>query len=279
MEFEKSIVENIKARYSCRSYDSKPLDETLVKKLQDYIEEMNAQIKTRARFQYITNDTNNETPVKLGTYGMIAGANNYIVGICHNGEQNCVEFGYMFEKIILFATDMNLQTCWLGGTFNRDEFTKKCNLKDNEYIAIVSPVGIKKQKPRIFDKAVRTLVGADKRKPFSELFFDNDISTPLDENNAGEYKTPLEMVRLGPSASNKQPCRIIKSDNGYNFYLNRTKAYAKGPFDMQKNDIGIAMCHFELTAKEMGLKGQWENMENRKNIVELEYISTWVIAK
>ena len=87
------------------------------------------------------------------------------------------------------------------------------------------------------------------------------------------------MVRLGPSASNKQPWRIIKNDYGYDFYLNRTKAYAKGPFDMQKNDIGIAMCHFGLTAKEMGLKGQWDYKENQKNIVDLDYISTWVIAE
>ena len=279
MEFEKSIIENIKARYSCRSYDSKPLEEDLVAKLSAYMEEMNIQTKIRARFQYITNSANDGTPLKLGTYGMIAGATNYIIGICEKDEQNAVEFGYMFEKIILFATDMNLQTCWLGGTFNREEFTQKCNLGNKEYIAIVSPVGIKKQKPRFFDNAVRSLVGADKRKAFNEIFFENGISTPLDENKAGDYKIPLEMVRLGPSASNKQPWRIIKNDYGYDFYLNRTKAYAKGPFDMQKNDIGIAMCHFELTAKEKGLKGQWENMENQKNIVDLEYISTWALAE
>ena len=28
--------------------------------------------------------------------------------------------------------------------------------------------------------------------------------------------------------------------------------------DLQRIDMGIAMCHFELTAHELGLKGKWQ---------------------
>ena len=279
MELSKSIIEIIKTRYSCRTYDAKSLDKTVEKKLCDYIETINKKTKIKARFIYISKNVSNETPIKLGTYGMIAGATNFLVGICEKDELNCLEFGYLFEEIILFATGINLQTCWLGGTFNRNEFTQRCNLKYNEYIAIVSPVGIKKQKPRFFDNAVRSLIDANSRKPFAELFFENDLSIPINENSIGDYKTPLEMVRLAPSASNKQPWRIIKNNGGYNFYLRRTKGYAKGLYDMQKNDIGIAMCHFERTAKELSLKGEWLNIKNQNNIEDLAYIITWVIAK
>jgi nitroreductase len=279
MEFNKSIIENIKARYSCRSYEGKPLEKALEIKLRDFLDSINSQIKINARFIYMTNNTGDETPVKLGTYGMIAGATNFIIGICDKEEKDYVEFGYLFEEIILYATDLDLQTCWLGGTFNRNEFTQKCRLLDNEYIAIACPVGVKKQKPRIFDNAVRSLVGANNKKPASELFFDQDLSTPLDFSGIGDYKTVLEMVRIGPSASNKQPWRIIKSELGYNFYLARTKAYPMGLFDMQRNDIGIAMCHFELTAKELGLKGEWNNLNIKKGIDGLEYIKTWVDAE
>jgi hypothetical protein len=44
---------------------------------------------------------------------------------------------------------------------------------------------------------------------------------------------------------------------------------------MQKNDIGIAKCHFELTAKELGLKGKWAK-EDIGMVDGLEYICTWV---
>ncbi len=276
MSHKNSVIESIKKRYSCRTCDTKPLEVELVNKLQSFIDTINSKTKIKAKFICISNNASDETPVKLGTYGMISGATNYIVGICEKDEKSYVDFGYLFEEIILFATENNLQTCWLGGTFNRDEFTQKCNLTENEYIAIVSPFGIKKKSPRLFETAVRALVGANNRKPFSEIFFENDLTTPLSENSVGGYLTPLEMVRLSPSASNKQPCRVIKNQDGFNFYLKRTKNYPTGLFDMQKNDIGIAMCHFELTASKLSLKGHWENKNGLKDINDLEYINTWV---
>ncbi len=41
----KSIIENIKARYSCGSYDAKPLDAVLERRVHDYIESVNARTK------------------------------------------------------------------------------------------------------------------------------------------------------------------------------------------------------------------------------------------
>lgn len=279
MGFNKSIIEIIKSRYSCRSYDGKPLDGAAEKKLSDYMDEINLETKIKARFIYIGNRPDCGAPAKLGTYGMISGAVSYIAGICDDDEKDFAQVGYLFEKIILFATALNIQTCWLGGTFNRNDFIQTVGLNDSEYIAIVSPVGVKKPKPRFVDSAIRKVVGADNRKPFEELFFEDNLSVPLSVKRMGEYITPFETVRLAPSASNKQPWRIIKNKDGYHFYLKRTKGYPAGRFDMQKNDIGIAMCHFELTAKELKLKGGWSNTEKPTDIEGLEYISTWITGE
>ena len=65
------------------------------------------------------------------------------------------------------------------------------------------------------------------------------------------------MVRLAPSAGNKQPWRIVKESdrNVFHFYIIEvTGAYAVFP----PVDIGIAVCHWELTAEELGIKGEWE---------------------
>jgi len=77
--------------------------------------------------------------------------------------QDALEFGYLFEKIVLFATDLGLQTCWLGGTFNKGNFEQNMNLLSNEFIPIVSPVGTKKEKPRVFESAMRAVIGANKK--------------------------------------------------------------------------------------------------------------------
>ena len=80
------------------------------------------------------------------------------------------------------------------------------------------------------------------------------------------------------SASNKQPWRIIKDENDYRFFICRTEGYGMASYDLQKNDLGIAMCHFELAAQELGLKGDWikKNPENAPD--KWEYVSTWVAS-
>jgi len=86
-------------------------------------------------------------------------------------------------------------------------------------------------------------------------------------------------VRLAPSASNRQPWRILKEkrSNIFHFYLERAKIYAKAikRIDMQKVDMGIAMCHFELAARELGLTGSWQQQGNQTNREDKEYIISW----
>ncbi|MBU3110206.1 nitroreductase family protein [Clostridium lacusfryxellense] len=276
MEFQKSVIELIKMRTSSRSYDQKNIESIKLKKLKDYITKINEETKLRVRFIFTQSNDNDVKQVKkMGTYGVISGANSFIIGILDKEEKDALEFGYLFEKIVLFATDLGLQTCWLGGTFNKSNFEQNMSLLDNEFIPIVSPVGIKKEKPRVFESAMRALVGANKRKPWSELFFVADSLAPLNEDSAGQYAVPLEMVRLGPSASNKQPWRIIKEENTYHFYLSRTKGYGVTGYDMQKNDIGIAKCHFELSANELGLKGTWVEIKKISTPNDWEYCCSW----
>jgi nitroreductase len=276
MKFKKSAIELIKMRTSVRSFDNSEIKNLDLKKLEDYIEEINKQTRIKARFTLtVKDDKADKTAKKLGTYGIISGANSFIVGILDKDEKDSLEFGYLFEKIILFATDLGLGTCWLGGTFNKGNFEKNLNLEKNEFIPIVSPVGIKKENPTILDSFMRTAAGSNKRKPWNELFFEENSTKYLNETMAGLYVTPIEMVRLAPSASNKQPWRIIRDKNNFHFFLSRTKGYGISPYDLQKNDMGIAKCHFELTAKELGLKGQWIEIEDIDMKNEWEYICTW----
>jgi hypothetical protein len=132
---------------------------------------------------------------------------------------------------------------------------------------------------------IRKSANSDQRLPWEELFFDISSENPLSRQNAGAYDEPLEMVRLGPSASNKQPWRIIKDGKFWHFYLSRTPGYGDNPYltrlkiaDLQRVDMGIAMSHFELTAKEKGLNGSWEITDPKiiPPIGEMEYLVSWV---
>ncbi len=94
------------------------------------------------------------------------------------------------------------------------------------------------------------------------------------------------MLRLALSASNHHPWRIAQDGNRYHFYLQRTPGYGPGSSafimlniaDLQRVDMRIAMCHLELTARELGLTGQWEvrNIGPTKLSSTPEYVVTWV---
>ena len=273
MEYKKTAVELIRTRQSCRTYDGKEPDSALLNKLKAYLQETTESAGIKARFVLL--HSKGETSGKLGTYGVISDAPAFIAGILDKDEKDTVRFGYLFEKIVLFATDLGLGTCWLGGTFKREDFKKRLGLAANESLAILSPVGYEKGQRRMLESAMRALAGSNKRKPWGELFFDGDSRTPLYEKAAGEYAVPLEMVRLGPSASNKQPWRVIREGDRLDFFLCRTKGYGVMAFDLQKNDIGIAICHFELTARDLGVEGGWAVSTPAKVPDGWEYITTW----
>jgi len=278
----KSIIEIIKSRTSCRTFNSNLLNEEDKKIITDILKNINLtspfnELKQNCRFEIVELENKRaDEKKKLGTYGFIKGAHQFIVGITQKSKYIKEEFGYIFEKLILDFTEQGFGTCWLGGTFNRTNYAKSVNLQENERILCISPIGIPSDSRRLSDKLIRRAIKAKKRKKWEILFFEDNFSNHLTEISADKYSIPLEMVRLAPSAGNKQPWRILKEkdNNIFHFYwvIGKNINYNK----LHKVDIGIAVCHFNLTTKELGLKGNWKiNQESPFNFDKFKYVITW----
>lgn len=275
MEFKSPVSEIIRIRKSCRTYSNTPIDKTTRDNIKKFITGISTE---NFRFILIDKENTADSSEKLGTYGVIKGATTFVAGIMNKEYKAIEHFGYAFEKIVLFLTDMKLGTCWLGASFDRKKFSNRLHISDLEILPLISPVGQPGTGFNFHSTLIKLIARSDKRLPGDKLFFSDNFATPLSLNTAGDYEIPLEMVRLGPSASNKQPWRILKLGNYYHFYLKRSDFYTNRlVYDIQRNDIGIAMCHFELTARENGLNGEW--MVNNPDIEiennSLEYIITW----
>lgn len=226
----------------------------------------------------------------LGTYGFIRGATGFIAGAVNRGDHDLEDYGYLLEQIILAATNAGLGTCWLGGTFARSRFAQKIALAPAERMPAVISTGYANDVPRrnVLDMILPARskpAGRLRRLAWETLFFEGNFARPLNRADAAEYALPLEMVRLAPSASNKQPWRVIKEGRRWHFYLQRTPGYREQGLgrwlqidDLQRVDMGIAMCHFELCAREQGLAGQWQTAEPAlpKPDGLTEYSVTWV---
>ena len=263
----KSIIETIRNRESVRTYDGKGLSRDEVDKIENFIRQIKVPFGADARMELIRAGVTDGEKVKLGTYGYISGATDYIALIYKEEAPFAAEWAsYMFEEAVLFCTALGLGTCWLGGSFNRKDFKGRVELKSGEVLRIVSPVGHRGEKKRLFE----SVMGFNKkkpRKPFGDIFFDGNFSKPLTEKEAGIYSQPLEMVRLGPSANNKQSWRVVKEGDILHFYETAS-------FGFSSIDMGIALCHFELTCKELDIKGNFEFC-NMPDVNSAKYAVSW----
>ena len=284
--YERPVTELIRARFSCRHYLEQPIaaeERHLLARAATTLGP--GPFGTRPRFELLTAMEGDPKALRgLGTYGFIRGATGFIVGAVSDGEKNLEDLGYLMECLILLATDLGLGTCWLGGTFTKSRFARRIRLQTGEQIPAVASVGYDAGRRTATDAIARTVAGSDHRLPWEVLFFDGDLDHPLAREEAGAYATPLESVRLGPSASNKQPWRIVRQASVWHFYMQRARLYRPRTLglvriaDMPRLDMGIAMCHFELTAREQGLAGEWRLLAPGMEIPDGdgEYVASWV---
>ena len=266
--FNKPINEIIKNRHSVRSYENIGLSAEVKEKLQAYLEEINQSegiFGGKVRVELVQKHLE-ENEVKLGTYGVIKGANCYLAVACKKSSYDLEDLGFLFEKVILFCTSLGLGTVWLGGTFSKGDFAKAIQLQEDERLAAVAPVGIESKKKSIVAKIFGST--SSKRKDFEQLFFNENFDTPLTPKADAVYDEVLEMVRLAPSAMNKQPWRILKEGNEYHIY-------SEGKSDMSRIDIGICMCHFYLVAKEKGLQGEFKVISGKSH-EQYKYVVSWI---
>ena len=275
----------IHRRYSCRTYLEQPISAEDNEALTAFMaQKTRGPLGSAVRFGLIAASSDDESALKrLGTYGFIKGATGFLVGAVRRGPGDLEDYGYLLEEVILHATLLGLGTCWLGGTFTRSTFTSRFGGVDrDEVIPAVVSIGYPGDDGT---ERIREREEGARRFPAAELFFADEFGEPLGGERADGYAGALEAVRMAPSATNRQPWRVVRRGGDWHFYLLRTKGYGKGsPWfrllriaDLQRVDLGIAMCHFALVARESGLDGRWvvEDPGLALPGPGIEYTATW----
>jgi nitroreductase len=269
------IIEIIKKRKSCRTYSQVALTPAVKKNIESFIIKDSKGFENEVVNFRIVEKNNADKQMKLD-YGIIKGHNTYILGTTKSVAASRVNYGYLMEKILLKATEMNLSTCWIGA-FDSNYFNE-VSVEDGFQIPSIVIVGYSDTKPTYQDKFLRFSVKASKRQSWDKMFFNYKLKTPLTPESVKKYSDSLEMVRLAPSSGNTQPWRVFFDETLKEFHFYKkviSKRYElTGVHDI---DLGIALCHFELTSMQNGLSGSWLNLkqENIKSIDDLQYIMTW----
>jgi len=287
MKFNKPVSEIIRKRYSCRTYLENHIRDSDLSILNEFIDPCSVgPLGSQIRFKIVASKENDSKSLKgLGTYGFIKNPTGFVLGKSLDSPGSLEDFGYLMEAILLKAAEIDIGSCWLGGTFTKSRFARLLDLQTDEIIPSVASLGYPADQTAWVDRVTRLYAGADHRLPWGDLFFSDQFGIPLTPEDTGVFKNPLELVRLAPSASNKQPWRIVKIGHAWHFYIFRNRKYPPPVFDyllnladLQRIDLGIAMSHFELSAREQGLNGSWHNQDPGISLPDplIEYSITWI---
>ena len=267
----KEISTLVRTRRSVRTFDGRALTKEDIENLSLFMSKIENPYEIPVEFKLLDAKKQKlSCPVVVGT-DLFVGTK--VKRIPHAEEA----VGYSLEMLVLYAQSIGIGTVWIGGTMDRSAFERVMLLDKDEMMPCVSPLGYTAKKMSMRESMMRKGVKADSRLPFETLFFDSTFDKPLIKEKASALAEPLETVRLAPSAVNKQPWRVVVADNAAHFYLKRNKGFISDAVgDMQKIDLGIALCHFALSAKESGLNVSFNiNDPNIRSDADIEYIATY----
>jgi nitroreductase len=276
IDYENPVEDLIRKRYSCRTFANENLDTFFERALGKAASNIGlGLLGEKAVFQVVNKPA--AADHRFAGYGLIKGARSFVVGRLAKSERSYESYGYLLEQLVLKATDLGLETVWVG--YFHPEFFEEVNLAENEIFPAAVVVGRAAPRKRLQDHIVRAYVQAGQRQPWTQLFFYGDFRTALAESAAGPYAGPLHMVRLAPSSGNTQPWRVVKEKDKpvYHFFMKKVKkAYALRR--LHEVDIGIAMAHFELGARQSGQEGEWKVIRPEITPLppEVEYRWTWL---
>ena len=270
----------IETRKSTRTFQKEPLSPVELEKISGYLnkpENLIGPFGYQFEFELLIESEERDKD-QIGTYGFIKNPQGYILGSSILETKSLFDYAYVLENIVLYLTAIGVGTCWLGGRFQKQEAMSQLSVKENEIIPAITPIGYPQEKQRLKERMIRSVLQARKRKPEEQLFYYEAFGQPLGDR-AEEFRQALHYVRIGPSAQNKQPWRLVFGNNLTQVHFYVTNPLADNPLYMcepQYLDIGIAYNHFQTGLDEVGISGELNIHEPDIDVPDgFFYITSW----
>ena len=208
-------IEAIQARHSVRNYLDQKIEQEKIDKLSQMIEKCNEEGKLHLQLCVDAGNTYNRLLNKAMGLGS---APSVIAGIGPDDDTLEERIGYYGQKIVLYAQQLGLNTCW-AGTFNKKGVPAKVSEDERLVITIAIGYGATQGKERKSKKA-------------------EQVATA---NNPEWFAYGVEMALLAPTAINQQQFEISLASDGTVSFQDKGGPYSKV-------DLGIVKYHFEVGA-------------------------------
>ena len=213
-----SEIEAIKERHSVRNYKPEKIHPQKVDLIKEKIDELNTEGNLNLQFIGDAGNTYNRLLNRMAGLGT---APSVIACVGSDDETLEQRIGYYGEKLVLFAQELGLNTCW-AGTFNKKNINAEVGAGERLVISIAIGYGQDKGRPRK-SKTMEQVVEAKGERP---LWFNKGV----------------EMALLAPTAINQQKFIIRLNEDETVDFIDKGGIFSQV-------DLGIVRCHFEIGAE------------------------------
>jgi len=221
--FMRSAIEN---RISRRKFENEPITDLEKENIISIINQLNEASGLTMEFM---EDGSGAFGKLRKSYGLFTNVRSLILMKGKKDDKDLKEkLGYYGEDLVLAITDLGLGTCWVGGTFDKDEL----HIDSGEDLACVVVAG-KVAAPSLKEKMVRSVTHR-KVKSMEERIISTQPLPHWAQNG-------MKAVLFAPSAKNTQKV-MFKYEN------NILSAQIADDYSMDMIDLGIAKKHFEIGA-------------------------------
>ncbi|MGI6115906.1 MULTISPECIES: nitroreductase family protein [unclassified Clostridium] len=228
-------------RHSRRAFADKPLSARAEQVLKGEIARINK--KSGLHIQYLAQGSRFFNRL-AGGYGMFKNV-QAVIALVGPPDTPRIAMGYCGEELVLAATVLGVDSCWVGATYHKKDVKDCVKLAPGEALCAVIALGYAGPKRSLTERLMLKFAHR-KPKKLPKLF--NEVQG-----------TPKSFMR-GMEAVGRMPSALNRKAVYFTFERGHVAAALTGGDKSGGLDLGIAMLHFELGA---GLAGRWEKQGER----------------
>ncbi len=244
--------EAVKKRISCRAFEDRLIDDKTAEEIRNYTDRLNQE--SGLHIQVFVSGQKGQPAVRMSAAMFSGPVYMFAAMVGENSSAAAEKIGYYGQRLVLYATQLGLGTCWVASTYDSSSIHVKA--APGEKVWDVIPMGYPLKKIPMKQKMIRAAIRKRDRKP--EQFLESDVAYA----DVPEWiRKGIEAIFLGPSAVNQQPVNIVYRDGKVSARI------WKNGHGLEYNDLGIAKKQFETGAEEAGVSGHFLPGDNAEFVV------------